>query len=89
MPLQVDGIGNLVELNGRFAAELDSPVLMVSCGCTFSLPANCPITISPLYTSLCSDSTMHCIAATRSPPASYNACCCYPAPHTTPIPKML
>ena len=26
---QVDGIGNLVELNGRFAAELDSPVLMV------------------------------------------------------------
>lgn len=29
--LQVDGIGNLVELNGRFAAELDAPVLMVSC----------------------------------------------------------
>lgn len=28
--LQVDGIGNLLELNGRFAAELDSPVLMVS-----------------------------------------------------------
>lgn len=27
---QVDGIGNLLELNGRFAAELDSPVLMVS-----------------------------------------------------------
>ena len=26
---QVDGIGNLVELNGRFAAELDAPVLMV------------------------------------------------------------
>lgn len=26
---QVDGIGNLTELNGRFAAELDSPVLMV------------------------------------------------------------
>ncbi|PSC72597.1 phosphate acetyltransferase [Micractinium conductrix] len=25
----VDGIGNLVELNGRFAAELDAPVLMV------------------------------------------------------------
>ena len=29
LPRQVDGIGNLVELNGRFAAELDSPVLMV------------------------------------------------------------
>lgn len=28
-PPQVDGIGNLMELNGRFAAELDSPVLMV------------------------------------------------------------
>ena len=26
----VDGIGNLLELNGRFAAELDAPVLMVS-----------------------------------------------------------
>ena len=26
---QVDGIGNLLELNGRFAAELDAPVLMV------------------------------------------------------------
>jgi BioD-like phosphotransacetylase family protein len=25
----VDGIGNLVELNGRFAAELDAPVLMI------------------------------------------------------------
>ncbi|KAI3427945.1 hypothetical protein D9Q98_006335 [Chlorella vulgaris] len=25
----VDGIGNLVELNGRFAAELDCPVLMI------------------------------------------------------------
>lgn len=25
----MDGIGNLVELNGRFAAELDAPVLMV------------------------------------------------------------
>ena len=30
-PPQVDGIGNLVELNGRFAAELDAPVLMVRC----------------------------------------------------------
>lgn len=30
--LQVDGIGNLVELNGRFAAELDAPVLMVRGG---------------------------------------------------------
>ena len=26
---QVDGIGGLVELNGRLAAELDSPVLMI------------------------------------------------------------
>jgi hypothetical protein len=25
----VDGIGGLVELNGRLAAELDSPVLMI------------------------------------------------------------
>ncbi len=25
----VDGIGNLLELNGRFAAEMDAPVLMV------------------------------------------------------------
>ncbi|EFN58138.1 hypothetical protein CHLNCDRAFT_141896 [Chlorella variabilis] len=40
----VDGIGNLVELNGRFAAELDSPVLMI-----MDLNRDEEVTASELY----------------------------------------